>query len=519
MATPDFDMVFNTLLTRAALLDKMVDGRRDLNAECDYPDTISAAEYRYMYDREGIAERVVGAYPTACWEQDPEILETEESDLTPFEEAWQELEKKHRILHYMERIDELSGIGHFGVLLFGFDDGKNLDEPLDGISETGERPDGGNENGQAITTQRHQLLYVRAFDESLVRISEYETDESNPRFGRPTKYTIKFIDPKSEVGLQQTSPDMTEKTVHWTRCVHIADNRKSSEIYGTPRMQGVFNRLLDIRKLCGGSAEMFWRGAFPGFSFEVNPDLADVELDKDAMRDEFYRYANGLQRYLALTGVSAKSLGPQVAPPEAHFMVQVKYIAMALDIPMRILMGTEQAQLAGAQDSDQWEKKVRKRRERYLSPMLIHPIIDHLILAGVLPEPAEPFFIKWPDIAEPTRKERAESAVTLVQAVAAYLEAKADVLIPPMYFLTEILGFETADAEAMLDEALEALEKTEEELSKNETPALGGPPAFGEEPEEEEEFPPKRPFNPDEDEEDPDFIPNENEEATPERRP
>jgi hypothetical protein len=122
--------------------------------------------------------------------------------------------------------------------------------------------------------------------------------------------------------------------------------------------------------------------------------------------------------------------------------------------------------------------------------------------------------VVWPDLSEPTRKEQAESAVTLVQAIAAYLEAKADVLIPPIYFLTEILGFETEDAEAMLDEALEMLEKTEEELTKAEEAAPPGLPGQG--PpllEGEGETQPPRRFNPDEDEEDEEYVPNPSEEV------
>lgn len=433
----------NSLLSRAALLDRLIDPRRDIDAECGYPKEVSAQQYRNLYDKEGIATRVVSIFSDACWTKDPEVLEGDGEERTPFEEAWVEINDRLHLLHYLHRIDELSGIGHFGVLLIGFDDGKPLDEPV----------------------EKGGVIYLRPLDESLVEIATFETDIHNPRFGQPLYYNVQFADLNSVGRSAVAQPDLISRRVHWTRCLHVADNRKCGEVFGTPRMEKVFKRLYDLQKLYGGSAEMFWKGAFPGFSFEVNPNLVDVEIDKAAMRDEFTRYSNGLQRYLALQGVTAKSLSPQVADPIGHIDGQLEAIAIAIDVPVRIFKGTEEAKLAGSQDKIEWDEKVARRRERYVAPMIVLPFVQRLVEVRALPEPSETPYIRWPDAPSDPAK-AADVAARRIDAVAKYLQAQADTLIPPKVFLTKFLDFDDEEADAMLEEAQAGVEPYDVEAMK-----------------------------------------------------
>ncbi|MCH8883661.1 MAG: DUF1073 domain-containing protein, partial [SAR324 cluster bacterium] len=188
-----------------------------------------------------------------------------------------------------------------------------------------------------------KLLYIRALDESLVRISAYETKITNPRYGQPTTYEITLHDPRNQESKASTQPnEVTHTQVHWTRITHIADNRKTSEVIGTPRMEPVWNRLYDLRKILGASGEMFWKGAWPGISLETQPGLENSELDVEATRQMMDDYQNKLQRYIALTGMTAKSLSTQIVPPTETFEVQIKAICITLGIPYRVFMGIEE---------------------------------------------------------------------------------------------------------------------------------------------------------------------------------
>lgn len=151
------DLVTNVIAGRSELFKSIFGsggGERNIWAECRYPlvDNLSAQIYRNLYDVNSIARRVVELYPKECWQQPPTITEDDGAkNTTDFEEAIDELGqqlnpqgqrswvqddgevKGSPLWSYLERADILSGIGQFGVLLLGLDDGRNLQDPADGI--------------------------------------------------------------------------------------------------------------------------------------------------------------------------------------------------------------------------------------------------------------------------------------------------------------------------------------------------------------------------------------------------
>ena len=336
--------------------------------------------------------------------------------------------------------------------MLGTDDGKQLNEPVEGIDlKTGEKT--------GKKGKERKLLYLKPFDQSVVKIKTNESDVTSPRYGFPTMYTIDFAAETSNTS------DINTKEVHWTRVIHVADNRDISETLGIPRMRNVYNRILDVRKILSGSGEMFWKGGFPGYSLEVNPDL-DVTLtdtDKIAIRKEMKDYSDGLQRYIALTGISVKSLEPQVSDPKGHIDAQIKYIALSMSVPYRIFIGTEEAKLASTQDVKTMNKRVAKRQEGYLTPMLLRPLIDRLIAYGVLPEVDE-YFVEWPDLNTPTDEDKAKVAVLKTEALAKYVQAGLDSLIAPKEYLMIIFGMTEEEAQVIEDATIKFLEEHPPEL-------------------------------------------------------
>lgn len=432
-------LVDNFLLERKLWLQRLLDPRRDIDAECGHPEVMTVVDYRRLFDRGDIAGRVVSIWPEESWNESPRIFETEDEIQTPFEDAWDELEQKFHLYSMMQRADILSGIGRFGTILFGLDDGQDLDKIAPGIDETGQ-PSG---SGSA------KLLYLRTFDESLMQVTSLVTDVTNPRFGLPQAYQINFVD------TSLLSTTVIAKGVHWSRILHLADNRSASEIFGAPRMERVLNRILDIRKVAGGSGEMFWKGGFPGLSLEALPGPTgafDAELDVEATKKQLDAYMNGLQRYMSLVGMQAKSLGPQIADPSSHLDIQIRLIATALGVPWRVLVGSEAAQLASEQDSRAWNRRLDHRRREYLTPYLIRPFIDRMVAFGILPVPKS-IVVSWPDLNSPSDKDKADIAEKKSTALVKYMLGGSDALIPPFYYLTLILGMKDTEARAIIDAA------------------------------------------------------------------
>lgn len=418
---------------RTQLARFLLDGERDINGECGYPTALTPYHYQAMYDREGAAARVVECEPEETWAMDPELWEDDDPDTdTDFELKWKQLVINYNIWNELLRVDILSGIGEFGVLFLGINDGKPLDQPVDGLDDLGNPTD----------QNEYQLLFVRPFEEISCTVRQREVDRRNPRYGKPTLYMIHFRDVPA-FGIQ--SGNSISKMVHWTRVIHVADNLRQSLIFGIPRMRNVYNRLVDLRKIYSSSGEAFWKGAFPGMAFEVAPEVADqgVELDKDSIRKEMENYMNGLQRYLALTGVTAKTLPPMLVDPTPSVTIHLQNIAITKGIPYRILFGSEEAKLAATQDSRAWNKRVKKRQDKYVGPCIIRPLVNRLIAFGILPQPKK-LEIKWPDLNAPTDQDKATVALTTAQAIQAYISGGGPSLIPPGIFLTDILGMSQA---------------------------------------------------------------------------
>jgi uncharacterized protein len=447
---------------RRDTINKLLNPTRDINYACNWPDIITIEDYKAMYDRFGLAKRVVKIWPEESWKLSPIIYETEKSDETEFERVFKELSESLFWFHYLERIDVLSGIGRFGCLLLGLADGEDLSQPVQGINE---------ETGEKIGTAQNELLFLRCFDESLIEIKTSEGNTSSPRYGMPKMYGITFEDTQGNTKVQ------TKTEVHWTRVIHIADNRETSEVFGIPRMKDVYNHLLDIRKICGGSAEMFWKGGFPGYNFKIDPELDEVDIDTNTLKEQIRLYSEDLQRYMALVGVSVESLQPQVADPKGHFESHVKMIGMSKGVPWRLLLGSEEAKLASSQDKETWNERVDKRRKDYISPMIIRNFTDRLIAIGVLPEPVE-YFIDWPDLNAPTEKDIAETALKRTEGYAKYIQGNVDQVIPPKEYHMTIQKMTEDEADALEQAAM----SYDDELGLHEQPEQQPQPGQGNQP-------------------------------------
>jgi hypothetical protein len=488
---------------------------KDIENECGWPDALNAELYRSLYDRNPIAERVVEVYPKECWQMSPTVYEDESAEnATEFEEAWDALgsnlmingeswlqdEEGSLVWSYLLRADIMSGIGTYGILLLGLDDGKLLEEPVDGAPPDGAPIDvtgvsdltskdiyGGQlpkalEQPLASTmgtdaqyfgvqftpmqpqrkdSQQRRLLFLRVFDEHLVQVVQYEASMYSPRFGMPIMYRVTLNDPRQPhtgIGLP-----LATVRVHWSRVIHIADNLQSSEIFGAPRMRAVLNTILDLRKLYGGSAEMYWRGAFPGLSIETHPEMGgDAILDIGGLRQMMEDYHSGLQRWISLLGMTAKSLAPQVVDPSPQIRVQLEAICIKLGVPLRVFMGSERGELASSQDDAAWNDRLRARQKFHITPRIIAPFIDRLILLRVLPEPSG-YSIEWPDLDSTTKKDKAAIALQTTQAIAAYVAGGVEGVVPPRDYLTRILGWDEEEAEAVLETAEEAQQDKQEE--------------------------------------------------------
>jgi len=452
-------------------------GSRDIDTEAGYLPIISVAAYGQMYDREGLGQRVVHLWSDECWLATPTFRETERDKETTWETNWKAWDRKTRFVRSLYTLDQISGVGHFGAMFLGLSDKLSPDQPVKGW-ERGEPESPGREL---------QLLFTRCFDERSVTIDKFDTDPMSPRFGMPSYYrfNLNTTNPLADA-VEPNKPNHV--TVHWSRVIHYADNCRSSPIYGVPRQRPVFNYLLNVRKIAAGSPEMMWKGGCPGLSFELMPELLtsgqSVQIDKEALREEMQRFSDGLQRYVAVEGVTTKTLPVQVADPGPHIDQQLRLISITMDVPKRLLEGSERGELSSEQDGDNWKMRVQRQREMYRVPDLVEPAIERLMLLGVVPQ-LEDLIIGWGTEKSLTPEKRADIAEKLTRAMGAYVAQDVSLLVPPEIWLREVCGIEEEVVDAisdeqdnwlMLEEAHDAAANTPEGTASD---GGGAPPASG----------------------------------------
>jgi hypothetical protein len=427
---------------------------RNLEKECGYPvGHIPYSMYDNMYQRSDIAKRVVDLFPDETWAVDPELTQSPDpKKTTRIERIWKGLlENPHTCPWlYMHRADQLSGIGAYSVIYLGFDDGLDPSKPVAGLDNYGNPTKKPREN---------KLLYTRVFTQDLAPIGDtYRGFTAYPNLlpGYPLKYNVTFSTPRVDSDGQTTDEDLEDIPIHWTRLLHVADNRMSSELYGLPRMKPVFNRLLDLRKILGSSAEMFYKGGWPGHSIEQMPNVPeDLELDEDSIRDQMDKYYNNIKRYVAFVGATVKSLAPNIADPDAHIEQQFRTIAAAMGCPLRVFLGSEAAHLASTQDIQTWNKRIAKRQKTYVNPLIITPYVQRLQMCGVLP-PADKLTITWKDMNALSDKDKADVSLKKAQALLQYVSSGAEKVYPLLYFLTMVMDTPDQLAQVIVDAAKSA---------------------------------------------------------------
>lgn len=462
------DLVENasySLSSRARLAKAMGDPRRDVDEECGYTKTeqLSFDEYWQMYERNGIATRVVEVMPDECWSVSPNVYTDENPDTqSPFEQSWDDLGSQlgntaegqswHRqeegspIWEYMRRVDILSRIGRYGVLMLGFDDGDELKNPV--------KPGKG-----------RKLLYLRCFHEGGAAIERWEKDPKSPRRGQPVSYRL---------NTQGGDQNVTEE-VHHTRVLHVAETLLTSEVYARQAQLPVWNRLYDLVKTYGAAGQGYWDAGLPLRSIESHPQSGNIKWPDD-LKEQWERVMTGLQRVIAMKQVTLKTHAPGVLSPGPFTEAAIEAICIAIDCPKRIFMGSERGELSSNQDERRWTgRKVPGRQRRYLTPRLVVPFVDRLIWAGVLPDPGEDgYCVDWPKMDRLTPEQQAAVAESRMKAAAAYIQGGVNQMIPEVVFLTKELGYDDDEAREALDQAV-AEQQAEEDAPMPEpqpTPAI-----------------------------------------------
>lgn len=411
---------------RSSFTDDSYGGKRDYYEVLGYPEDISADDFLRRYERQDVAQTLINKPATTTWRNVPEIHDDEDTDdTTDFEDDVGELlagdHMDTTLVKYMEWVDRITGIGEYGLLVLFFKDNTSLDQEVN----------------QSALSGPEDLTACRPIGQTEVIDWDLVDDPQDDRYGYPETYTIEIEQP----GAGRGETEVDEKIVHHSRVVHIVENPKRFELKGTPRLEPVYNRLLDLEKVVGAAAEMFWSSAEPRWHADVRDDFEDLsEEDYKKFEKEVQEAIHGLRKVVQTKGMDMNVLDGQTPDPSGVVDVIFQHISSQSEIPQSVLKGNETGERATTQDLAGWYGRIEERQRQFAEAVILRPILDRLVEFGVLRAPQDGGYeVDWPPLWTASDQEIAETR--RVNAVA-YKEAQNAITMG-------------ADAESVFENALD----------------------------------------------------------------
>lgn len=400
---------FMEFAQRTGLTFPLANGKyqRDVWKALGFPRKLQIKDYRGQYERGGIAARIVEAYPKATWGGGLEIIENEDEEVsTTFELKAAELAEKLDLWNNLLRADILAGIGQYSVLFIGAP-GK-LDAPL-------------------VSARMEDIAYVRPVWQGNAKIGKFVENFEDPRVGQPEMYEIMF-------GGVET------RDVHHSRVIHIADGALEDQIWGKPRLRACWNDLMSLEKIIGGGAEAAWKRMDPGLQIDVDPSIVMSEDEQDALDEEVDAFTHGLERTIRTRGTKVTPLAASVAVFKANAEALLDLIAGTVEVPQRILLGSESGKLASEQDSDNWYSRVMERRRIHADP-LIRRTLQRFVDLGALPTPqSKKIMVRWVQTEKLNEAQKSAIVSSLANANAAQVNAEGRVILTATEIRARVLG-------------------------------------------------------------------------------
>lgn len=399
---------------------------------CLYPQDLTFQQYYNMYSRNNVAARVIETFPNYTWRVNPKVKDAGGTDSRFSKAAKKLLDKqipwadglKQDLKTTLKQLDVLGGIGGEALLVFGFADGLTLDKPVKYKKNT-------------------EIAYVKVLHNGQFEIKDRDEKDGSSTYGDVVHYITKEFRTSREINfVNNIQPNVI---IHSSRCVHFKES--SGLNYGISRIQKCYNQLLDISKVSGASAEVYWLGAFSGLSVETDPKARLTDESRERMTEQVAKYFSGLARSLLFEGTKAKLLYPAIVSPEAHFDLQITQVSIATEIPRRFLTGAEAAKLASQQDSLNWNERVNNRRETFIGPKVVSTAIQRCVDAGVLPPPrGDEIIVVWPQTQSIGLPDRSIAARDMTEAIGNYLSSGLYQIMSLEKYLFGVCGYDELEA-------------------------------------------------------------------------
>lgn len=376
--------------------------RTKLWDEFGYPDNLEFDRYYRAYERNAVGYAAVHKLLDSCWVDNPTIIDGEENrestETTTWEKTVTKLLKKH--WPKIKDADRRNLIGRYSAILIQFRDGREWSQPVDRVVV-------GRLSDKAI------VKLIPAW-ESQVKPGNFDTDILSETYGQPVSYNFN----EQPVGDDGKYGPVRGVTVHPDRVIILCEGSEDENMLsGVPYLRAGYNKLLDLEKVSGGSAEGFLKNASRqlGIAFDKETDMDSLKRAAtdagfkdlgEALNDKVAKMNRGTDAALVMQAGTPSVLSVAPADPKPTWEVTANEFAASIQCPFTILFGQQTGRLASDQDKADWAKRCNGRRWGFMSSV-VQALLERFWTLGVIEAPKSgEVTLAWSDLLAPSEKEK-----------------------------------------------------------------------------------------------------------------
>ncbi|MBV4366279.1 anti-CBASS protein Acb1 family protein [Erwinia phyllosphaerae] len=384
--------------------------RQRIYQEFGYPNNLTFDDFYNAYERNAIAGSAVKRMLDGCWEDFPEVFEGEKAKDAEAESAWDKTLKRllKRCWKQIKDADRRNMVGRYSAILIQLGDSGKWSDPPNAavIRRTGDRA----------------LVKLIPVWESQLDVSVWDTDPDSENFGQPKMYS--FIELPVE-GQQDGAP-ARQIPIHPDRLIILAEGADDGLLTsGVPMLRAGFNKLLDIEKVSGGSAEGFLKNASRqlNFAFSEKTDfralagalgVKDNEL-ADALNEQVVRLNENTDAATFMQAGTAEVLSVAAADPEPTWRTALSEFCATIPIPVKVLVGQITGERASTEDMKDWARTRMSRRNGFLADV-IETIVRRFWLIGLIaPAANDEVTVSWSDLLAPSQADKTDNMAKMAE--------------------------------------------------------------------------------------------------------
>ncbi|MFB4859977.1 anti-CBASS protein Acb1 family protein, partial [Enterobacter hormaechei subsp. steigerwaltii] len=288
----------------------------------------------------------------------------------------------------------------YSALLIQFRDGREWSEPVD----------------RSVVARLKDRAIVKLIPawESQIKPGNFDTDTLSETYGQPVSYNFN----EQPVGDDGTYGPVRGVTVHPERIIILCEGSEDENMLsGVPFLRAGYNKLLDLEKVSGGSAEGFLKNASRqlGIAFDKETNIANLSKQAtesgykdlgEALNDKVAKMNRGTDAALVMQAGTPSVLSVAAADPSPTWTVAANEFASSIQCPFTILFGQQTGRLASDEDKTDWAKRCNGRRWGFQS-MVVESVLERFWTVGVIAPPSSgEVTLAWSDLLAPSEKEK-----------------------------------------------------------------------------------------------------------------